>query len=489
MLRSADWLLAVVRIALVLSLALLGACGDDEEDDPTGPGGSDTGIVIISTQTGFPDVPGSWTLTGPGDLSRTGTGSATFTGMETGEYAIVWDDIDSFETPPPRTGDLQPGRTLQLVGSYSFIAPPVKIDVTVNPEPDQLEAPWTLTLPDDSIVEGEGDSTFVDVDGGTYTVTWGTVIGWNTPAEQTQTDLTRDHEFVGAYQQLADPFGELVEIPAGSFTMGAENGDPDELPLRTVTLTHGLIMSETEVTNIEFAELMLWAVDEGYATLEGDSLFDALDGSTELLYDFGAEISQVTLTEAGYATTLPDYPIAGISWRAAAAYCDWLSLREGLTRAYDHATWECNGGDPHGAEGFRLPTEAEWEYACRAGTTTDFSSGDMPENYLPCGSPALASVGWFCGNSDGETNPVQEREPNAFGMYDMHGNLWEWCNDWYAEYDAGETVDPVGPATSDVGKVFRGGSWYSEVRDCRSANRYAYSSSIFMGFRPARTAP
>ena len=118
---------------------------------------------------------------------------------------------------------------------------------------------------------------------------------------------------------------------------------------------------------------------------------------------------------------------------------------------------------------YRLPTEAEWEYACRAGSKTVYSFDD--EGGL------LPEYGWFKRNSSGRTHTVGLLEPNAWGVYDMHGNVWEWCSDWYGEYPKSAINDPSGPKQGSL-RVLRGGCWRFGAADCRSALRYGYHPSV-----------
>ena len=126
----------------------------------------------------------------------------------------------------------------------------------------------------------------------------------------------------------------------------------------------------------------------------------------------------------------------------------------------------------------RLPTEAEWEHACRAGTRTAYYSGDTEAD--------LGRAAWYEGNSKETTHPVGQKEPNRFGLYDMHGNVWQWCQDWYAEdyYAKSKAEDPEGPAQGAF-RVLRGGSWYFDPWVCRSASRLRYGPDIrvyYFGF-------
>jgi len=136
---------------------------------------------------------------------------------------------------------------------------------------------------------------------------------------------------------------------------------------------------------------------------------------------------------------------------------------------------------------YRLPTEAEWEYAARAGSTTAFANGGISET--GCGNePNLSKMGWYCGNAGSKTHEVGQKSPNAWGLYDMHGNVWEWCADWKGDYPTGAVTDPTGPSSGSF-RVLRGGVWSNFARYCRTAYR-GYDSpggrSSSYGFRLVR---
>jgi formylglycine-generating enzyme required for sulfatase activity len=176
-------------------------------------------------------------------------------------------------------------------------------------------------------------------------------------------------------------------------------------------------------------------------------------------------------------------PVERTQWTDAVRFCNKCSEAEGLKPCYDLKSWECD----FGADGYRLPTEAEWEYACRAGTTTRYCCGDSESE--------LSQYAWFKPHSNGMTRPVGQKKPNRWGLYDVHGNVWQWCNDYYSEtyYAESPTDNPHGPATGQM-RVLRGGAWDCEPEKCRSAYRHkefpVYSDACFgadsYGFRRAR---
>jgi formylglycine-generating enzyme required for sulfatase activity len=186
----------------------------------------------------------------------------------------------------------------------------------------------------------------------------------------------------------------------------------------------------------------------------------------------------------------PQRPAEMVSWVKAAMYCNARSEAEGLTPCYNEDA-SCN----FEADGYRLPTEAEWEYACRAGGDGKYTYGDDPN--------ALKQHAWFKENAAKETHPVGKKKPNAWGLYDMHGNVAEWCNDMYAAdyYAASPADNPTGPSGADRPErdkyVLRGGSWASGAESCESACRAAdtpgFADACFpretLGFRCVRKAP
>ncbi len=161
--------------------------------------------------------------------------------------------------------------------------------------------------------------------------------------------------------------------------------------------------------------------------------------------------------------------------------------------SYDHDTWLCNDHDPCSAYAYRLPTEAEWEYACRAGATTAFANGDITERYCDY-DPVLDVIGWYCGNDENWSSAVAQKIPNDWGLYDMHGNLSEWCNDWYREdmyAGCGDSIiDPPGPESGYTRRIVRGGTWRYGAAQCRSADRDCYHPILAprsVGFRPVNS--
>ena len=224
---------------------------------------------------------------------------------------------------------------------------------------------------------------------------------------------------------------KLRLIPAGEFMMGSPATESDRRDNETqhrVSITKPFYMGVTEVTQEQYQKVMV----------TNPSQFKG-----------------------------PQNPVEKVSWADAVEFCRKLSALPAEKTA-GHV--------------YRLPTEAEWEYACCSGTATAYSFGDDASR--------LGDYGWFGSNSGSKTHPVGEKKPNAWGLYDMHGNVWEWCQDWHGDYPSGSATDPTG-ATSGSLRVFRGGSWNDSARHCRSADRSGdtpEARGINLGFRVLRSS-
>jgi formylglycine-generating enzyme required for sulfatase activity len=253
------------------------------------------------------------------------------------------------------------------------------------------------------------------------------------------TDSTASSATRRYYRAVWTPSTNLAWISPGTFTMGSPTNEvdrsDDEGPQTVVTISRGFWMGKYEVTQGEYLALIG----------SNPSCFTSINGYSD------------DLTR----------PVEKVAWHAATNYCGLLTQGE---RAAGRIPTNC---------AYRLPTEAEWEYACRAGTTTRFSYGDDP------GYSNLTNYAWYGEPySTGTTHPVGLKLPNPWGLYDMHGNVWECCQDGYGPYAGGSAIDPPGPAMSSY-RVMRGGSWYLD-RYCRSALRiYALPDDRFnnAGFR------
>jgi formylglycine-generating enzyme required for sulfatase activity len=215
---------------------------------------------------------------------------------------------------------------------------------------------------------------------------------------------------------------EMVLIPAGEFTMGSP--EADEKPQHRVRITNPFYLGKYLLTREQWEAVM---------------------GS-----------SKTSNVKA------PKNPVVNVSYVDCQQYLDKLNKRQ---------------GNP--ASKFVLPTEAQWEYACRAGSKTRYCFGDDEKQ--------LGEYAWYGANSGDKTHPVGEKKPNAWGLYDMHGNVWEWCQDWYdgGYYAKSPTDDPTGPATGSA-RVFRGGCWFFPAGGCRSAYRFRGLPGFrfdFLGFR------
>ncbi len=293
------------------------------------------------------------------------------------------------------------------------------------------------------------------------------------------TDTTQFHVTV----EIAKP--QLILVPAGTFEMG--DGEQCRTK-RNVTLTRSYYLGKYEVTNQHYRDALQWAYDRGLVTVSGTSVLDNLGSEKVTLlrlpgYATWCRISfnnGIFSVRQGYE----DCPVIAVSWYGAAAYCNWLSMIEGFTPAYDHETWRCNGGNPYAAEGYRLPTDAEWEYAARYDDGRLYPWGNEEPtcdrcNFNYCQREAVAVGSYQLGKS-------------KLGFYDMAGNVEEYCNDfWQCGFGSSPVVDPCGPESGNE-RIRRGGCWTSSRElYMRSTSRYDIvptSTVPYLGFRIARTA-
>ena len=222
-------------------------------------------------------------------------------------------------------------------------------------------------------------------------------------------------------QVIKTPCGlDMVSIAAGQFTMGANEGPIDAKPAHPIKVD-GFLMDQHEVTQ---------------------------------------EVYERVLGKNPSRRKGPQKPVEQVTWTAAVKFCNARSMLEGLSPCYNPNTWACD----FSASGYRLPTEAEWEYACRAGSSARYYFGENAEE--------LKSFAWFEGNSLSNPHPVGQRKPNAWGLYDMAGNVWEWCNDFYdvKYYRTSPGDNPRGPPQGEK-RVLRGGAWSASADNCTAWTR------------------
>lgn len=245
--------------------------------------------------------------------------------------------------------------------------------------------------------------------------------------------LPDGQEIISPTTTTSLPDFSFVLISPGTFIMGSPETElgrgEDELP-HEVTITRGFFLQTTAVTQGQWKAVM--GNNPSRFFPKGD-----------------------------------DHPVESVSWY------DCQKFIERLNSSSEHI--------------YRLPTEAEWEYACRAGKIFSCSEGEIVELFCDH-DPTLDAVGWYCGNSDRATHPAAQKKLNPWGLYDLHGNVLEWCQDWYGAYPSTPQTDPTGPITGP-GRVIRGGSWFSNAKSCRAAARFHWSpnaKSDFIGFRLMR---
>jgi formylglycine-generating enzyme required for sulfatase activity len=253
--------------------------------------------------------------------------------------------------------------------------------------------------------------------------------------------LAACHQFNNPVDPESPSYPEMISVVGGTFPMGSTSGNSDEQPVHSVTVS-GFLISKYEITQKKYQQVV---------------------SSNPSSFTSG--------------TDAPSRPVEQVSWYDAVAFCNSLSDLAGLVRVYTS-----NGTDvtaDFSKNGYRLPAEAEWEYAARG--------GNQSKGYTYSGSNDVNAVAWYGSNSGSTTHPVGTKAGNELGIFDMSGNVWEWCWDWYGSYSSSAQMDPTGPSSGSY-RVLRGGSWYNYDYGVRCADRNYYSSGARgnFGFRVAR---
>ena len=267
------------------------------------------------------------------------------------------------------------------------------------------------------------------------TYVWnGLYTQWYENGQKKNEGTFKDGEYDGLWtywyedgREIIPIIPKFVMVRGGTFQMGSNSGDDDEKPVHSVTVSD-FSMSKTEVTFEQY---------DVFCTLTSRDKPD----------------------DEGWGRG--DRPVIKVSWHDAVAFCEWISTQTDKT--------------------VRLPTEAEWEYAARG--------GNKSKGYTYSGNKDLNAVGWYSDNCVDKTHPVAQKQPNELGLYDMSGNVFEWCSDRYSDYGSSQQTDPEGP-TSGSFRILRGGSWFSYGNDCRVTNRGVITSgrSYGLGFRCVSSA-
>jgi len=299
---------------------------------------------------------------------------------------------------------------------------------------------------------------------------------------------------------------EFTLVPAGTFTMGGNIGDDyNERPAHQVTLTHDFYLGSCEVTNKEYVEAVQWAYDQGLVTASSNTvqshmeeLLDLDDPKCEISFNGGMFTLDPVYRGKFKGQSSADHPVKEVSWYGAACYCDWLSLMAGLPLFYN-GSWEQSADhNPYAATGYRLPTEAEWEYAARYPDNLIYPWGDEKPN---CEFANFDPTHWSDGGSRKCANwtvPVGSLSLGAsqLGLMDMAGNLEEWVNNGIYSYGGAPLTDPLTSGGRSYG--VRGGHWNSymyvsnsdyNTRSLRCSRRHSWGMNdphYIIGFRVAR---
>jgi formylglycine-generating enzyme required for sulfatase activity len=403
-----------------------------------------TGEELTATYSGSETVNYQWNKDGTAIGGKT---DQKFTPIEAGSYTVTVSlagYISKTSTAVEVTGKQMPVvDDFTISGTGTFDHDGTEKIVNISPKPNKSMGEITIYY---------NGSVTAPVAINTYTVTF----------DVAETEIFKPATGLSAGTLVIESPIKMVQIQGGTFTMGSPEDEPNRSEDETqhsVTLT-GFSMGKYPVTQEQYLAVM------------------------------GTNPSNYRNPSA------TKHPVEKVTWYDALVFCNKLSVFEGLSPAYrisgstDPATWGTGPITSNAtwnaveivadSAGYRMPTEAQWEYACRAGTTTAYNTGATISD----------DTGWYKDNSDNRTHSVGEKPANAWDLYDMHGNVFEWCWDWYGTYADGAQTNPTGAVSGDK-RVARGGSYYGDGEDMRSAFRDNYTPStslIDIGFRLVRPA-
>ncbi|MEE4354833.1 MAG: C1 family peptidase, partial [Desulfococcaceae bacterium] len=404
-----------------------GDCTYTISQTTTVPANGGTGTVSITASAGC-----QWTVAS-GSEWLTITSDASGTGNGTVSYSVA------ANTGGVRSGFLSiAGKAFSLITQLGFCS------YTISPTGNSVPASGGTGIVDVSSQSGCNMTASSNATWITITAITGSSVSYSVAANTDTVSRTGTLTIAGktfTVTQSADEFDTYTNslgmtfnlIPAGTFVMGSpanELGRDVNETQHQVTLSKSYYMMTTEVTQGQWT---------------------AVTGSNPSSFNDCGD----------------DCPVNRVSWNDIQTFITQMNQR--------------------GEGTYRLPTEAEWEYAARAGSTTAFANGEITTTECTPPDSNLDAMGWYCGNADNTIHPVARKQANAWGLYDMHGNVWEWCQDWYdgGDYSPGAVTDPEGPLTGSE-RILRGGGWNSLTDYCRSADRYVrLPASIYYtnGFR------
>ncbi|MCB1046532.1 MAG: SUMF1/EgtB/PvdO family nonheme iron enzyme [Calditrichaeota bacterium] len=439
-----------------------------------------------------------WTDTDDPSLAQLGTYATTVTGLASGTawYFRMWavDQAGNRSSASNRVRKVTEG---------SQVSPVTDLHAAVQGNGIQLT--WTAPTADiygqtpvaieHFEVHSSVDPFFVPSAGTLIGTTTGTSYFVNNPGGDVRSCFKMVAVGAGPGQPFPIP---LILVPAGTFMMGPSGGYPEY----EVSLTHQFQLGQTEVTNSQYLAALQWAYENSLVTVANNHVYAHgqiivdLSVNGEITFSNGTfELCRASNAGAwGYqeAETYDptNHPVKEVTWYGAACYCDWISEQHGLEPYYQGRWNQIPAGlNPYLANGYRLPTEAEWEYAAQFGDDRIYPWGN---NEPSC---ELATFGDnVTGDCVDWTYPVGSLPLGAssLGLQDMAGNVWEWCNDWYSEYDGTPQTDPIGPYSGINWRIRRGGCWVNSPNQLACA----YRNTSFgnpgdalwaLGFRVCRT--